>query len=117
MLFLYVVINQLIGDIGFRLSREAIEFIQEWGYWFNQYPKTTYFRLFSFDGHLFKLTIFCGDRWILMEFSRQVVEVNVVFSSQHKTVAHYFLLKLELYSCSSLVMDKSAMEEFHALNL
>lgn len=32
--FLYVIINQLTSDVGFKLSREEMEFIEEWGYWF-----------------------------------------------------------------------------------
>lgn len=88
--FLYVITNQLIGDVGFILSREAMEFIEEWGYWFIQYPKSTYFRLFGYDIHPFKFPRCCGDKWVLMEFARQAAKVNAKFSAQHKAGCHSF---------------------------
>jgi hypothetical protein len=68
-----------MSGIGFRLSKEAMELIKEWGKWYFQYPKSNYIRFYGFDKSSFKLMRYFSNQMILMELSRQVVDLLAKF--------------------------------------
>lgn len=68
--FIYVVIIKLIGDVGFRLTVEAMQMIKMWGCWFLQKQWSTYLRVSGFTGNPFLLPRYCSNRIIIFEYAR-----------------------------------------------
>lgn len=56
-IFLYAVICKLTGDVGYRISPEAMKIIKEWGCWFLQNQLSTHIRV---SGLLEGLSSFLG---------------------------------------------------------
>lgn len=68
--FLFSIIIRLIGDIGFRLSKEAMELVKKWVSWSIQNFRSTYLRVSGFTGEPFLLLGYCTDRVNLLEYAR-----------------------------------------------
>lgn len=99
------------------LTRDVMAFIVEWGCWYIQYPKFSYFRLEGFDGNLHLLTRCCNHGIVLMETIYQALAVNAKFVGKHKTECHKFPMKLGEYSCAHLVAAKAVCDELSHLRL
>lgn len=53
---LFPIIIKLIGDTGFRLSKDEMELVKKWGCWFIQKSQSTYLRVSGFSGEPFLLS-------------------------------------------------------------
>lgn len=117
--FWFPIIIRLIGDTGFRLSKEAMELVKKWGFWFIQNSRSTYLRVSGFTREPFLLPRYCIDRIILLEYARQMVHLQNLLSARHKTgvTSKDFPLNLSFFPYPNIHMEKTVEQELQELQL
>ncbi|KAH9305342.1 hypothetical protein KI387_009746, partial [Taxus chinensis] len=92
----------LDGDLkANRVSKEAWEAVSRIGSIFIRFADFTYLRVTRFSGEPLKLPRYPNDRLVIMELSRQLVEMHDLQSKRHKSIG-CFPTTMGHYSCQSI---------------
>lgn len=90
--------------------------IKEWTCWFIQNQHSTYIRVSGFIGSPTLLPIYYNDRIILLEYVMQMLGLQSLLSSKHKTGVDFSIL-IGYFSCSKIQVAKSTKKELQDLHL
>lgn len=90
--------------------------IREWACWFIQNQHSTYIRVSGFTGNPILLPRCYNDRVILLEYVRQMIGLQSLLSSKHKTGVD-FSVSIGYFSCFEIQVAKSVEQELQDLHL
>ncbi|KAH9297391.1 hypothetical protein KI387_029073, partial [Taxus chinensis] len=93
-----------------RVLDEAWAEVSKWGCIFLQFKKFTYLRVVMYSGDPFCLPRYLGDRLILMELVRQLLDFHKFQQSKHKAAVS-FPISIGRYTCSIVVKAKNVVHE------
>ncbi|KAH9331307.1 hypothetical protein KI387_003415 [Taxus chinensis] len=89
-----------------RVSDEAWTEVSKWGCIFLQFKKFTYLRTVMYSGEPFRLPRYPGDRLILIELVRQLLDFHKFQQSKHKAAVS-FPISIGRYTCSTVAKAKN----------
>ncbi|KAH9323931.1 hypothetical protein KI387_018570 [Taxus chinensis] len=93
-----------------RVSDEAWAEVSKWGCVFLQFKKFTYLQVVMYLGDPFRLPRYPGDKLILMELVRQLLDFHKFQQSKHKAAVS-FPISIGRYTCSTVVKSKNVVHE------
>ena len=88
---------ELQGHENNRLSDEAIQVIQVYGYFYIRFPKFTYLRIGGFTSQPLKLPRYCLDSIVLLEMCKQFVLVIESFENTKRSSSVFFPIEIDHY--------------------
>lgn len=101
-----------------RISKEAQKLIEEYGFWFIQFPKFMYIRLSRFHSYTYRLPRYPTDRMVMLEVSRQLMAYDKIIKKKKKGGLHFpIVMGNSLEECPSLQAAKEVEDELQFYHL
>ena len=108
--FLGRLVFEVQGHENDRLSEEAMQVVQIYGYFYIQFLRFTYIRMGCFSGEPLKLPRYCLDSIVLSEICRQFVSVVESFQISKRSSSVFFPIEIGHYRSPSLKKTMLAKE-------
>lgn len=100
-----------------RISKEAQELIEEYGFWFVQFPKFTYLRLSGHHSYAYQLPRYPTNRMIMLEVSRQLIAYDKIIRKKKRGLHFPIVMGNSLEECPSLQAAKEEEDELQFYHL